>query len=68
MRNNYEKAYNIDSRDGDFASTNQFNKMTSEEEEEIKPRMYNAPQIPRQIGESGLIIQQYDTKMRNRLY
>ena len=67
MRKNYEKAYNIDSRDGDFASTNQFNKMSAEEEEEIKPRMYNAPQIPRQIGESGLIIQQYDTKTRNTL-
>ena len=29
--------------------------------------MYNSPEIPRQIGESGLIIQQYDTKTRNTL-
>ena len=65
MRNNYEKAYNIDSQDGDLASTKQYFK--DEDEEGTKPRMYNSPQIPRQIGESGLIIQQYDTKNRNTL-
>ena len=65
MRRNYEKAYNIDSRDGDLASTKQF--FRDEDEVDSKPRMYNSPQIPRQIGESGLIIQQYDTKTRNTL-
>jgi len=65
MRRNYEKAYNIDSRDGDLASTKQF--FRDEDEVDTKPRMYNSPQIPRQIGESGLIIQQYDTKTRNTL-
>lgn len=65
MRRNYEKAYNIDSRDGDIASTKQF--FRDEDEVDSKPRMYNSPQIPRQIGESGLIIQQYDTKTRNTL-
>jgi len=65
MRRNYEKAYNIDSRDGDLASTKQF--FRDEDEVDNKPRMYNSPQIPRQIGESGLIIQQYDTKTRNTL-
>ena len=66
MRNNYEKAYNIDSRDGDIASTSKYF-LEDEEEEGVKPRMYNSPQIPRQIGESGLIIQQYDTKQRTTL-
>jgi len=65
MRRNYEKAYNIDSKDGDLASTKQFFK--DEDEQDAQPRMYNSPQIPRQIGESGLIIQQYDTKTRNTL-
>jgi gliding motility-associated lipoprotein GldJ len=66
MRNNYEKAYNIDSRDGDIASTSKYF-LEDEQEEGVKPRMYNSPQIPRQIGESGLIIQQYDTKQRTTL-
>ncbi len=66
MRNNYEKAYNIDSRDGDIASTNKYF-LEDEEESDVKPRMYNSPQIPRQIGESGLIIQQYDKKQRTTL-
>ncbi|MCA0931107.1 gliding motility lipoprotein GldJ [Lutimonas saemankumensis] len=65
MRNNYEKAYNIDNRDGDLASTKQF--FRDEDDSEEKPRMYNSPKIPRQIGESGLIIQQYDTKTRTTL-
>ncbi|WKK66867.1 gliding motility lipoprotein GldJ [Lutimonas zeaxanthinifaciens] len=65
MRNNYEKAYNIDNRDGDLASTKQF--FRDEDDSDEKPRMYNSPKIPRQIGESGLIIQQYDTKTRTTL-
>ena len=35
MRNNYEKAYNVDAKDGDFASTKMYNK--NEEELEVKP-------------------------------
>ncbi|RUA10899.1 MAG: gliding motility lipoprotein GldJ, partial [Flavobacteriia bacterium] len=66
MRNNYEKAYNIDSRDGDIASTNKYY-IDDDEEGGVKPRMYNSPKIPRQIGESGLIIQQYDKKKRTTL-
>jgi gliding motility-associated lipoprotein GldJ len=66
MRNNYEKAYNIDSRDGDLASTSKYY-LENEDDEGVKPRMYNSPQIPRQIGESGLIIQQYDKKQRTTL-
>ena len=65
MRNNYEKAYNIDSKDGDLASTKQY--FRDEDDQDAKPRMYNSPMIPRQIGESGLIIQQYDTKTRTTL-
>ena len=51
MRNNYEKAYNVDAKDGDLASTKFYNK--DEEELEAKPRMYNSPIKPREIGESG---------------
>lgn len=65
MRNNYEKAYNIDSRDGDLASTKLYNK--DEDELETKPRMYNSPIKPRVIGESGFIQQQYDTQKRTTL-
>jgi len=65
MRNNYEKAYNVDARDGDLASTKLYNK--TEEELEAKPRMYNSPVKPRVIGESGLLMQQYDTEKRNTL-
>ena len=65
MRPNYEKANNISYRDGDIASTKQY--YQDEDEMEIKPRMYNSPKNPRQIGESGLIIQQYDTKKRTTL-
>jgi len=65
MRNNYEKAYNVDSRDGDLAST----KLYSKEEDELdtKPRMYNSPIKPRVIGESGLLMQQYDSEKRTTL-
>lgn len=65
MRNNYEKAYNIDSRDGDLAST----KMYEEDEEEldIQPRMYNSPITPNNIGESGLRIQEYDKEIRSTM-
>lgn len=65
MRPNYEKADNRAINDGDLASTKKY--YLDEEDLENKPRMYNSPQIPRQIGESGLIIQQYDTKKRNTL-
>jgi len=65
MRNNYEKAYNVDSRDGDLASTKFYNK--DEDELDTKPRMYNSPVKPRVIGESGLLMQQYDTKKRTTL-
>lgn len=65
MRNNYEKSYNIDSRDGDLASTKLFNK--DEDELETKPRMYNSPVTPFNIGESGLKIQEYDKQYRTTL-
>jgi len=65
MRNNYEKAYNIDTDDGDLASTKYYDK--EEEELEVKPRMYNSPVKPRVIGESGFIQQQYDTEERTTL-
>ena len=39
----------------------------NEEELDKKPRMYNSPEIPRNIGESGLIIQEYDKAKRNTL-
>ncbi len=65
MRPNYEKANNIGINDGDMASTKLY--YQNEEDMDTKPRMYNSPKTPRQIGESGLIIQQYDTKQRNTL-
>lgn len=65
MRINYEKAYNVDIKDGDLASTKMYNKV--EEELETKPRMYNSPIKPRVIGESGLLMQEYDTKKRTTL-
>lgn len=65
MRNNYEKAYNVDSKDGDLASTKFYSK--DEDELDTKPRMYNSPVKPRVIGESGLLMQQYDTKKRTTL-
>ena len=65
MRNNYEKAYNIDTDDGDLSSTKYYDK--EEEELEVKPRMYNSPVKPRVIGESGFIQQQYDTEERTTL-
>ena len=65
MRDNYEKAYNVDAKDGDFASSKEYSKI--EEELTEKPRMYNSPVIPRRIGESGLIMQDYDKETRNTL-
>ena len=65
MRNNYEKAYNVDSEDGDLGSTKFYAK--DEEELETKPRMYNSPIKPRIIGESGLLMQEYDTEKRTTL-
>ena len=65
MRNNYEKANNVDAKDGDLASTHDFE--DDEDELEKKPRMYNAPTTPREIGESGYLKQQYDDKVRTTL-
>ncbi len=65
MKNNYEKAFNVDSKDGDLASTKYY--AQDEDELDFKPRMYNSPQNPREIGESGFIIQQYDTDLRTTL-
>lgn len=65
MRSNYEKSYNVNSKDGDLASTKMYN--NDEDELEVKPRMYNSPIKPKVIGESGLIMQKYDTKERNTL-
>ncbi|AOW22032.1 gliding motility lipoprotein GldJ [Urechidicola croceus] len=65
MRNNYEKSYNIDTRDGDLASTKLYDK--DEDELAVKPRMYNSPITPSNIGESGLRIQEYDDQVRTTL-
>jgi gliding motility-associated lipoprotein GldJ len=65
MRDNYEKSYNVDSKDGDVASTREY--FIDEDELETKPRMYNHPEIPKEIGESGYRRQVYDTKIRNTL-
>ncbi len=65
MRNNYEKAYNVDYKDGDFASTRQFHK--NEEDMDVKPRMYNHPIIPKVLGEGGMRRQIYDDKTRRTL-
>ncbi|MBI9042534.1 gliding motility lipoprotein GldJ [Lutibacter sp.] len=65
MRDNYEKSYNVDAQDGDLKSTKFY--AQDEEELEAKPRMYNSPVKPREIGESGLLIQQYDVEKRNTL-
>jgi len=65
MRNNYEKAYNVDIKDGDLASTKLYGK--NEEDLETKPRMYNSPVKPRVIGESGFLMQEYDVKKRTTL-
>jgi gliding motility-associated lipoprotein GldJ len=66
MRNNYEKAYNVDAQDGDIASTKAYDNY-DEEEGVDKPRMYNSPIKPREIGESGLLKQQYDEEVRYTL-
>ncbi len=65
MRDNYEKSYNVDSKDGDIQSTKKY--YIDEEELENKPRMYNSPKIPREIGESGYRRQEYDKKIRTTL-
>lgn len=67
MRPNYEKSDNISFNDGDISSTKNYYKDDEDVEGEAKPRMYNSPQTPKQIGESGLRIQQYDTKKRSTL-
>jgi gliding motility-associated lipoprotein GldJ len=65
MRENYNKAYNVDAKDGDFASTKFY--AQDEDEMDVKPRMYNSPVKPKEIGESGFIIQQYDEELRTTL-
>ncbi len=65
MRENYEKSYNVDSKDGDIASTRKY--YIDEEELEESPRMYNSPVIPNEIGESGYRKQGYDKKLRTTL-
>ncbi len=68
MRDNYEKSYNIDSKDGDIQSTRKFYIDEDEDEDlETKPRMYNAPIVPKEIGESGYRRQMYDKKVRTTL-
>jgi len=65
MRDNYEKSYNVNSQDGDISSTRKY--YIDEEELESKPRMYNHPVIPNEIGESGYRKQGYDKKLRTTL-
>ena len=65
MRNNYEKSYNVDYKDGDLASTRLFGKDENELDE--LPRMYNHPIIPKEIGEGGMRRQIYDDKERRTL-
>ena len=65
MRNNYEKSYNIDVRDGDLASTKLYEK--DEDELESQPRMYNSPKAVNRIGESGLRVKEYDQEVRSTL-
>ena len=65
MRNNYEKSYNVDYKDGDLASTKQYE--ADEDELESKPRMYNHPIIPKELGEGGMRRQIYDDKIRRTL-
>ena len=65
MRNNYEKSYNVDYKDGDLASTKLYNK--DEDELDSKPRMYNHPTIPKILGEGGMRRQIYDEKTRRTL-
>jgi gliding motility-associated lipoprotein GldJ len=63
MRKNYDRANNINYRDGDLQSTKHYRK----DELDQKTRMYNSPVKDRQIGEGGLLIQNYDTKKRYTL-
>ena len=65
MRPNHNQGYNINTRDGELASTKHFEK--DEDELDTKPRMYNSPITPREIGEKGLMIQQYDEENRTTM-
>jgi gliding motility-associated lipoprotein GldJ len=65
MRENYDKSYNVNIYDGDLESTQYYG--MDIEDGETKPRMYNSPENPKEIGESGLIIQEYDKNERNTL-
>jgi gliding motility-associated lipoprotein GldJ len=66
MRNNYEKAYNINAKDGELASTKFYDK----EPDQVDPkqaRMYNSPQIEKIPGESGYMQLQPDSEVRSTL-
>ena len=65
MRLNYEKSYNIDYRDGDLASTRQYNDDGENAEENAK--MYNHPEIPSEVDENGDRVMVYDSKIRRTL-
>lgn len=66
MRNNYEKAYNINSKDGDLASTKFYDK-EADQVDEKQARMYNSPKIEKKPGESGYMQLQPDTEVRSTL-
>lgn len=65
MRPNYDRSYKINHLDGELASTKHYEK--DEDELDSKPRMYNSPVTPREIGEKGLMIQQYDEQNRTTM-
>ncbi len=64
MKVNYDKSYNIDYRDGDFASTRQYLK---QDEPETEARMYNHPEIGSKVDEDGKRVMTYDSKVRYTL-
>lgn len=70
MRNNYDKAYNVDVYDGEWSSTRFYNKDVERDENLEKSgqyRMYNSPMKPREINEEGVTKTVYDTKVRRSL-
>jgi gliding motility-associated lipoprotein GldJ len=66
MRNNYEKAYNVNVKDGDIESSKYFNK-DADQIDPIQTRMYNSPIKPKLPGESGFMQLEYDTEVRSTL-
>ncbi len=67
MRNNYEKAYNVNVKDGELASTKFYNKDT-DQIDPVQSRMYNSPIIPNKLpDEAGYMQQGYDKELRNTL-